>query len=75
LGRTLTRIHLQLEGRVSEMLINGEMLPKIGCAEGELPGAVAGDGQFFEIHINLVHLAAVAKHQTRPRPARPGKPG
>ena len=72
LGRTITRIHLQLEGRVSEMLINGEALPEIGSAKGQLPRTVAGDGQLFEIHINLVHLAAVAKHQTRARPVTPG---
>lgn len=75
LGRTITRIHLQLEGRVSEMLINGEALPEIGSAKDQLPSVVADSGQFFDIHINLVHLAAVAKHQRRVRPVTPGTPG
>ena len=68
LGRTITRIHLQLEGRVSEMLIKGESLPEIAGpphGHGKEPDGV---GQFFQIHINLVHLAAVAKHQNRTRP-------
>ena len=67
LGRTITRIHLKLEGRVSEMLINGESLP----AEDELDMVCErgdeSEGDLYRIHINLVHLAGVGRHQTRVR--------
>ena len=68
LGRAITRIHLKLEGRVSEMLINGESLP----AEDELDMVCErgdeSEGDLYRTHINLVHLTAVARHQTRVRP-------
>ena len=69
LGRTITRIHLKLEGRVSDMLIRGEPLPAVSEQEatGDEPVTDAGHG--YQIHINLVHLAAVARHQTRRGPA------
>ena len=49
------------------MLINGESLPaeeelEMVCKRGD-----ESEGDLYRIHINLVHLAAVARHQTRVR--------
>ena len=65
LGRTITRIHLQIEGRVSDLLISGQAVPPIDFPEKKSNTESAGPGQLYPIDINLVHLAAVAQHQTR----------
>jgi len=73
LGRTITRIHLQLEGRVSDILIKGEPLPVISELNASFDRESAGNEDYYQIHINLVHLAAVARHQTRSALARSAK--
>jgi len=73
LGRTIARIHLQLEGLVSDILINGELLPTITDLNASTGRKPTDNGDYYQIHINLVHLAAVARHQTRSALARSAK--
>ncbi|MCP4275969.1 MAG: type II toxin-antitoxin system HicB family antitoxin [Gammaproteobacteria bacterium] len=61
LDRTLTRIHLKLEGYVSELLLAEQPLPEIRTLK-EIQNSVQ-IADCYEIHINLMHLQAVAKHQ------------
>jgi hypothetical protein len=67
--RVLTRIHLVLEGFFSDRLIAGDELP-VARSTLELQDLPEFAGaRLFDIHINLVHLSAVAKHQARERKA------
>ncbi len=61
LGRTLTRIHLKLEGHVSELLLAERALPEVRTLAEIRDAEPKCD--CYEIHINLTHLRAVAKHQ------------
>jgi predicted RNase H-like HicB family nuclease len=63
LGQTLTRVHLKIEGRISELLIAGEELPEPNTLDAIQQRPENRDLPCYEIHINLVHLRAVAKHQ------------
>ncbi len=61
--RALTRMHLLLEGFISQALIDDRPLPAPSdVAEVRLRPEYAGQA-IYEIHINPVHLRAVAKHQ------------
>jgi predicted RNase H-like HicB family nuclease len=61
--RVLTRIHLVLEGFISDSLIDGQELPSVRLREELRQDPNFAADQLFDIHINLTHLAAVAKHQ------------
>ncbi len=63
LGRTLTRAHLKIEGRISQMLIDGEALPEPATLTETRQAVENNAAACYEIHINLTHLRAVAKHQ------------
>ena len=61
LGRTLTRIHLKLEGYISELLLADQPVPEVRTL-AQVRG-MDSVTECYEIHINLTHLRAVAKHQ------------
>jgi hypothetical protein len=65
LGRALTRIHLKLEGFISEQLLAEEKLPEVRTLSAIRAAEPAADctADYYEIHINLTHLRAVARHQ------------
>jgi hypothetical protein len=61
LGRTLTRIHLKLEGFISNLLLAEKSLPEVRTLDAIRVAEPSAD--CYEIHINLTHLRAVARHQ------------
>jgi len=65
LPTAITRTHLKLEGAITELLISGHSPAEIAAMTR--PEAALSSAEDFDIHINLDHLSAVARHQTRPR--------
>ncbi|HJP05803.1 MAG: hypothetical protein CL799_07555 [Chromatiales bacterium] len=63
LGPALTRVHLKIEGRISELLIAGETLPEPNTLDAIRQRPENRELACYEIHINLTHLRAVARHQ------------
>lgn len=63
LGRALTRVHLRLEGAIAERMIAGQSLPETRSL-AEIRSLTDG-ADCYEIHINPVHLGAVARHQSK----------
>ncbi len=63
--RALTKVHLRMEKAVSDLLIADQPVPapRSKKALAELPEYAGHD--IVSIDINPVHLAAVARHQSR----------
>ncbi|UCG73711.1 MAG: hypothetical protein JSV45_04885 [Chromatiales bacterium] len=69
-GEALARVRLALEGLIAERLGRGDKLPEPRSLQ-QLQAGDDGPGDYYEIHINLRHLDAVARHQDgRWNPAR-----
>jgi predicted RNase H-like HicB family nuclease len=61
--QTLAITKLVIEGQLAEMLGKGEPLPQ-GSSLSELAKTIhAPEGTWYELHFNLDHLEAVARHQ------------
>ena len=61
-GEALARVRLALEGVIAGRLGRGEPLPEprtLDTLRAEAPDS----GDYFEVHINLRHLGALATHQ------------
>jgi predicted RNase H-like HicB family nuclease len=63
LDPTLTRVHLKIEGCISEFLIAGAELPEPATLDAVRQRPENAGLACYEIHINLTHLRAVARHQ------------
>jgi predicted RNase H-like HicB family nuclease len=62
-NRALTDIHLAIETRVAKLLGSESTIPASRSIQELRQDDDFGDGELFEIHINLDHLRAVASHQ------------
>ena len=62
-ARALADLKLVIEGRLAELYGTGRPLPRPTTLERARAGDREADTAWFLIHINLVHLEAVAKHQ------------
>jgi len=63
LDRALTKIHLAIEGRISDLLIRNEPMPEESARMTKQTNADPSSCDAYDIHINIVHLTAVADHQ------------
>ena len=61
-GEALARVRLALECAIAERIGRGEDLPEPRTLK-ELEAETAPAGRVFEVHINLRHLGALARHQ------------
>ena len=61
-GEALARVRLALEGLIAERLGRGETLPEPRSMQ-QLQADESADGSYYEVHINLRHLGALARHQ------------
>jgi len=65
----LPRLRLAIEGELTRLLIAGTALPE--SRDGQRPTGLdgtslnAGSVRWLTVHINLAHLEALARHQTR----------
>ncbi len=62
--RALTRMHLLLEGFIAQAMIDDRPLPDVSDIAVMRADPVYAGQALYEIHINPVHLRAVARHQT-----------
>lgn len=66
-GQAFARLRLLIEGRLADLLLAGSELPAVRpIAEWQRDVRFQG-AAWYEVHINLAHLAAVARHQSGPR--------
>lgn len=61
-GEALARVRLALEGLIAERLGQGEALPEPRTRQ-QLETDGKASGEYYEVHINLRHLGALARHQ------------
>lgn len=61
-GEALARVRLALEGAIAERLGRGAELPQPRSLQ-QLESDENSAGQLYEVHINLLQLRALAKHQ------------
>lgn len=61
-GEALARVRLALEGLIAERLGRGDELPDLRSLE-QLQSGDNGQDDCYEVHINLRHLDALARHQ------------
>lgn len=61
-GEALARVRLALEGAIAERLGRGGALPEVRSLQ-ELAANAEPGSRYFEVHMNLRHLAALARHQ------------
>lgn len=61
-GEALARVRLALEGLIAGRLGRGEALPEPRSLQQLQADGEAG-GTYYEVHINLRHLGALARHQ------------
>jgi len=65
----LPKLRLAIEGELTRLLLAGTALPE--SRDGRPapgfggPGANSGTVRWLTVHINLAHLEALARHQTR----------
>lgn len=63
----LPKLRLAIEGELTRLLLAGEALPDPGNGEavqGFLPaGTFQGPARWLNVHINIGHLQALARHQ------------
>lgn len=71
-GSLLARTRLAIEGRLIDALLAGEELPVArDPADWRADGRFAG-ARALQVHMNLAHLRAVARHQRRGGPGPAG---
>lgn len=61
-GEALARVRLALEGLIAERLGRGDELPDLRSLR-QLQSDGDAQGNYYEVHINLRHLDALARHQ------------
>lgn len=61
-GEALARVRLALEGTIAERLGRGEPLPELQRLQALAADAEPGTS-YYEVHMNLRHLEALAQHQ------------
>ena len=61
--RAITKAHLRIEGVISQLLIDGAALPETSAIREVRERPEYASAEVYEIHINTVHLSAVARHQ------------
>lgn len=68
-GNALARVRLLVEGTLADLLLAGQPVPSPAPAGAWRRDPRFARGRFYEVHMNLDHLRAVARHQQQP-PAR-----
>jgi predicted RNase H-like HicB family nuclease len=61
-GEALARVRLALEGLIAERLGQEEALPEPRTQQ-QLEADGEASGEYYQVHINLRHLGALARHQ------------
>lgn len=62
-GNAFARIRLAVEGALADRLLAGEGPPPRRPLDEWRRDPTFADGRWYEVHINLGHLEAVARHQ------------
>lgn len=63
-GIAVARLRLVIEGALADLLLAGRPLPRIRPIEDARAGHPHGDGRWYDVHFNLAHIEAVARHQS-----------
>lgn len=66
-GLAVARLRLMIEGALADLLIAGRPLPAVSDINNLRGDERYRDGRWYDVHFNLAHIEAVARHQSRPR--------
>lgn len=67
-GNAFARIRLAVEGLISDRLLEGQPPPTVQLPSHWRAQARYAGGRWYEVHMNVGHLQAVARHQNgRPK--------
>ncbi|MCK6371923.1 MAG: hypothetical protein L6Q83_11500, partial [Gammaproteobacteria bacterium] len=59
------RLRLLIEGRLADLLLTGDAIPQPRPPSAWRKDPALRDSTLYEMHINLPHIQAVARHQRR----------
>lgn len=62
-GTAFARLRLLIEGQLADQLLAGRPLPPLRAAEAWRAEARFAGARWYELHVNLPHIEAVARHQ------------
>ena len=62
-GNAFARIRLAIEGALADLLLAGKPLPAIRSAADWRADSRFAGGRWYEMHMNIGHIEAVARHQ------------
>lgn len=62
-GNAFARIRLAMESFLADELLSGQALPQVAPVDSWKNHRQYAGGRFYEVHMNLRHLEAVARHQ------------
>jgi hypothetical protein len=59
----VARLRLVIEGALADPIIAGLPLPRPGGEAGMRPARRHRGGHWYDVHVNVAHIEAVARHQ------------
>lgn len=62
-GRAFARLRLVIEGAIADLMISGQPIPAPRPTADWASDPHYRHGHWYEVHINLAHIEAVARHQ------------
>jgi hypothetical protein len=66
-GLAIARLRLAIEGALVDLLIAGRLPPAVSNINDLRGDQRYRDGRWYDVHFNLAHVEAVARHQSRQR--------
>jgi hypothetical protein len=66
-GLAVARLRLVIEGALADRLIAGRPLPEISEIGMLRADERYRNGRWYDVHFNMAHIEAVARHQSRNR--------